>query len=407
MDTPHQEHDILLINDYVARVMQVRARTTASDMLLIEDRALLQRHESTHLMTFMGTLKQGDSAQHYRTLDDTLMPLDAYALFREGDATAPHVIHVLKHRPAPAGKPNVWLPLVLFVATVLSVMFTGMTIAVGEIALTDLPQALALAQEPLANLWRGLPYALSIMLILGAHELGHYVMMRRYGVASSLPYFIPAFAVSPFGTFGATIALKETLGSRKMLFDVGVSGPLAGLVFAVAILLYGLATSQVIPMSDGGWVEGNSALYALAKLLVFGQFLPNGEVDVLVNQYAWAGWTGLFVTALNLIPLGQLDGGHVLYAFMGSWARKLYTPFLLMMAFFVLFVSTAWLILVLLLALLGRFYALPLDDITPLDPFRQRVAFAVFVLFGLIFVPSPLSQTGVMGGLLGLLLSAA
>ena len=176
------------------------------------------------------------------------------------------------------------------------------------------------------ELWRGLPYTIAILLILGSHELGHYFAARHHKLAVTLPYFIPAPFISLIGTFGAFIQLREPMRNRKVLLDVGAAGPLTGLVFAIPILLIGLATSQVGPIQPGGMVEGNSLLYALAKIIVFGRFLPNGSVDVYVNQLAWAGWTGLLVTALNLIPIGQLDGGHILYSLIGERARMPVLP---------------------------------------------------------------------------------
>ena len=132
--------------------------------------------------------------------------------------------------------------------------------------------------------------------------MGHYFAARHHKLAVTLPYFIPAPFISLIGTFGAFIQLREPMRNRKVLLDVGAAGPLAGLVFAVPILLIGLATSSVGPLQVGGMVEGNSMLYALAKMIIFGRILPNGAVDVYVNQLAWAGWTGLLVTGAEPDP---------------------------------------------------------------------------------------------------------
>ena len=189
-----------------------------------------------------------------------------------------------------------------------------------------------------------------LLLILGAHELGHYFAARHHRLAVTLPYFIPApppFSI--FGTFGAFIQLREPMRNRKMLLDVGAAGPLVGLIFAIRILLIGLSTAQVGPIVPGGDVEGNSLLYAFSKILIFGRFLPDGAQDVYLNQIALAGWTGLLVTALNLMPVGQLDGGHILYSLIGNTARKLYYPFLIGMAALTVFFSGAWLFWVVVL----------------------------------------------------------
>ncbi|MBC7810657.1 MAG: site-2 protease family protein, partial [Burkholderiales bacterium] len=197
--------------------------------------------------------------------------------------------------------------------------------------------------------------------------------------------------ISAFGTLGAFIQLREPMRNRKTLLDVGAAGPLAGLIVAIPILLIGLSTATVGPITPGGAVEGNSVIYALAKIIIKGHFLPDGEFDVYVNQMTWAGWTGLLVTALNLIPIGQLDGGHILYSLIGEKARRFYYPVLLAMIALV-FVSDAWLLWVILLLLFGRVYATPLDMITPLDKRRRAIAIFSLVVFVLVFVPIPLSE---------------
>ncbi len=381
----------------VSDVMTIE-QTSAPDekALSAEDHAILNLHDSDLVMTFRGKLK-GDTEAAYHLLDNQLKPLHLLTLFREQNQQ--HVIHVAVGRLEQT-TPLAWrLPLFLFLATIISVLYTGTVIAIGEIGLTDEKLALALSDNLLAELWRGLPYAISIVLILGVHEAGHFLMARRHKTPASLPYFIPAFLLSPFGTFGAAILLRGTMRNRKVLFDIGAAGPLAGFVVAIPILLLGLATSPVVTIT-GGMVEGNSVLYTLTKIIMFGRFLPDGQVDVLLNQPAWAGWTGLFVTALNLIPLGQLDGGHVLYALTGDTARKLYFPLIGLAITMTLFVSSMWLVLALLLFLVGRYYAVPLDNITRLDTKRRLLAIATLILFALIFTPIPLSQPGQPAGLL-------
>jgi membrane-associated protease RseP (regulator of RpoE activity) len=204
-----------------------------------------------------------------------------------------------------------------------------------------------------------------------------------------LPYFIP-LPFGFFGTLGAFIQLREPMRNRKILFDVGVAGPLAGLMVAVPVLIIGLATSNVEPLPNETYVlEGNSLFYAAAKFAVFGKMLPNGQEDVFINQLAKAGWTGLLVTALNLIPVGQLDGGHIIFTLLGKQARRLYVPVLavfVMLSFF----SSMWLVWTLLLLFLGRLYAVPLDMITPLDTRRRWLGYAAILIFVLVFVPVPL-----------------
>jgi len=364
-----------------------------------EDLSILAHGNSQAVVTFSGRLR-GDSETTYDQLDAALAPLDLFALFRRGADQSPHHIHIIAGRAADPPPMARWLPIVLFIATVLSVLFTGLTIAAGEISLSDPAEAERLMSAPLLNLWLGLPYAFAILAILVPHEMGHWLMMRRYRVPASLPYFLPAFGISPFGTFGAAILLRGSLKNRKVLFDLGAAGPLAGLVVCIPILLIGLNTSIIVPYQPGGLLEGNSLMYAAAKMLVFGQFLPNGEIDVLLNQFAWAGWTGLFVTALNLIPLGQLDGGHVLYSLLGDTARRLYWPLLMVMLVLAIFVSSAWIVFGVLLLLVGRFHAVPLDDLTQLDGRRRALAVFTLLIFVLIFTPNPIYYAGQPSGLL-------
>jgi membrane-associated protease RseP (regulator of RpoE activity) len=178
------------------------------------------------------------------------------------------------------------------------------------------------------------------------------------------------------------------------LLDVGAAGPLAGLVFAIPILIYGLSISPVLPLPDTYAMEGNSILYAIAKFAVKGQMLPSGGQDVYLSQMAHAGWIGLLVTGLNLIPVGQLDGGHIAYALFGKRARRLYWPVLAALAVLALFTMIfagipTWLVWVVLIFFLGRIYAEPLDDVTPLDHRRRLIAIISLILFFLVFVPIP------------------
>ena len=276
--------------------------------------------------------------------------------------------------------------LALLAATLLSTLWIGALMGASELGLDGIPG--------LGDLWLGLPYCLSLMTILGAHELGHYFAARYHKVPVSLPYFIP-LPLPPIGTLGAFIRLKAPVTNKRALLDVGAAGPLAGLVFAVPILIYGLATSPVEPLPATYSLEGNSVLYFLAKLAVKGQVLPNGAEDVFLSQMAWAGWVGLLVTGLNLIPVGQLDGGHIAYALFGDRARLHYCPIVVTLVVLALFTGLTagvwtWAVWAVLIFFMGRIYAEPLDDVTQLDRRRRALAIISLVLFFLVFVPIPL-----------------
>ena len=388
------------IRTAVETVMSVREEEIALSDHIRQRREdiVLMPDESRLLMIFKGRFLM-DAEVAYRTLDGLFQPYNLLPVFREEKND--HVIYVIEGRTHP-NDGGVWLSIILFVLTLASVFFVGANHAISDIMLRDRVLADQLASDFTANIWRGWPYALSILLILGGHELGHYFLAKRHRTAASLPYFIP-FPLGVFGTFGAAIRLREPMRNRKVLFDIGAAGPLAGLLFAVPVLLIGLATSplmteaelferladegqQTLPMLQ----EGNSITYALAKFIVFGKMLPDGTTDVFINQVAFAGWTGLLITGLNLIPVGQLDGGHILYSLLGRRAKSLYLPLVAGLFLLSLLVANELLVFVVLIFLMGNVHATPLDDVTELDPRRRSLAIFMLIVFVLVFVPAPL-----------------
>lgn len=282
----------------------------------------------------------------------------------------------------------------LFLGTVCTTLLVG---AMNEEAFSVIVNQATVTgdwAEVLRGLHLGLPYCLSILAILLAHEFGHFFAALYHQVSASLPYFIPLPPfLSPFGTLGAFIMQREPSKNVKVQFDIGAAGPLAGLIVAIPILIYGLYTSPVGPLPEGGYLmEGNSILYMAMKYVIFGEFLPTAVRDVSLNQMAWAGWTGLFITGINLLPVGQLDGGRVVQVLFGrKILEQLYWPILLGLAIFSLLAQTPiWFLMIVLLFMFGRQYEEPLDAVTPLDPTRRALAIMTFVLFFLIFVPIPL-----------------
>jgi membrane-associated protease RseP (regulator of RpoE activity) len=384
-------------------------------------------------LRYRGTLLI-DSAQAYDQLAAALRPYNITPLFRIENGQ--QVILLLRGVVHP--KPGrVSVNIALFILTVLSVMFAGtMSSYTGP-----MPQDFWGQMETiLFHLWVGWPFAVSLLAILLAHEFGHYFIGRARGAAVSLPYFIP-FPLSILGTMGAFIQLKELPKNRRALFDLGIAGPLAGLVVAIPVLILGLSLSKVELLQNTYYVnngngtvcattalvgdsyscpednmlEGNSLLYLGLKLLVKGQLLPTpahydippllywlrffftgspipiGGMDVMIHPVAMAGWAGLLVTFLNLIPAGQLDGGHVLYAVFGKRARIIY-PFILgCMALLGFFWSGWWIWAGLIFFFVGRRYAEPLDEITELDAPRKTIAVLMLIIFLLVLSPVPYS----------------
>lgn len=299
---------------------------------------------------------------------------------------------------------NPWINLILFIVTLVSTLATGALYGGAN------PNSLLELFSP-RNLIVGWPFALTVMGILTAHEFGHYFAARYHNVAVTLPYFIPLPPpISFFGTMGAFIKLKEPISDRRKLFDIGVAGPLAGIVLAIPLLFVGLSTSQmtILQPDSGGMIEGNSILYYVAKLIVFGQGLPNwttGE-DVLMNQATFGAWIGLLVTALNLLPVGQLDGGHTVFALLGNRARYVNIAVLVMMAVLgclgLPFVQewipglesigfAGWFVwLGLIYLIIGPYHPPALDDVTELDQKRRWIGYLVIIIFILTFTPVPL-----------------
>ncbi|MCC6187435.1 MAG: site-2 protease family protein [Anaerolineales bacterium] len=383
-----------------------RLRAATAQFMQIDDTT--SGEGGSYAVRFRGRLVT-DSLAAYDLAARSFRDLGYTPLFRKEGNT--HVVLAVAGtiNPAPS---RVWINWAMFGLTVLSVLLTGAMYGYQG----DLP---ASASGWLGFLAAGWPFLMSMLGILLAHELGHYFAARYHKVAVTLPYFIP-FPLSPFGTMGAFIQLKAPPTNRRVLLDIGVAGPLAGMVVALPVLFYGLWTSPVthLPAAlppDGLSLEGNSILYALAKYLVFGRLLPEptsfgglppllymarfyalgvpaplGGLDVLLNDVAWAGWAGLLVTGLNLIPAGQLDGGHALYVLIGRRARLL-RPLIVGTLILLGFFWEGWFLWAALIFFLGRTHAEPLDQITELDSGRKWLAIFTLALFVLVITPVPLT----------------
>ena len=235
-------------------------------------------------------------------------------------------------------------------------------------------------------------YSIAIMLILLGHELGHYFMSRRHGMRATLPFFLP-FPFSPFGTLGAVIRMESTTPSRLALFDTGIAGPLVSLFLSIPAIVVGLRLSEIVPTSalrEGTIRLGDPVLFSLIQRMVLGE-IPE-TYDILLHPIAYAGWVGLFVTALNLFPVGQLDGGHIAYALFGKKSRAIFLLGIAIMAFITIFYNPGWLLMLILMILFGFRHPAPLDDQIPLDGKRKFMGGMAFLAFILSFTPAPFPQ---------------
>ena len=289
------------------------------------------------------------------------------------------------------GTRRVALPAALFVATCLSTLVAG-----AQIDLLGLIQAMAAGYVPGAAflvkmLLSGWRYAVPVMIILVCHEAGHFLQARRYGVRSSLPYFIP-MPISPLGTFGAVIAMEARMGSRKALFDVGITGPLAGLVPTLIFCVWGLSLSKPIPLSNAGLHFGDPLIFSWLGRLIVGP-IPPGH-DIWAHPVAFAGWVGLLVTSLNLLPVGQLDGGHILYALLRKSARPVALVVLVGVTIAVIvgmaiYHYPGWILMLMLLLLIGPNHPPTDDDNVRLGPVRTVLGWLTlgFIFLGLTPMP--------------------
>ncbi len=244
-----------------------------------------------------------------------------------------------------------------------------------------------LAAHPL-QIYRGFSFSVPLLAILGVHEMGHYLTSRRWGVKATLPYFIPA--PSLIGTFGAIIKMKSPIPHKRALVEIGAAGPIAGFVVAVIASLIGLKMSEAVPVSEvkAGISLGEPLMFSIIYRVTMGQ-LPPGY-HVILHPIAFAGWLGLFVTALNLLPIGQLDGGHITYALFGR--RHTLIARLTFLGLLMLGIASqwfGWFLFATLAMLLGVKHPPPIDPYTPLDERGRKIGWFALLLFVLSFTPLP------------------
>jgi Zn-dependent protease len=351
---------------------------------------------------FLGSLLMQDSEAAYDIIAKRWHTHDYTPMFRKDNG---QVMLIAQPGVVIPRQSNPWINLGLAVATIISVQFSGAMYACQCLPTTW------------SDWLSGTPMMLSMMVILLAHEFGHYFAAKFHKVAVTLPYFIPLPAISPVGTLGAFIQLRSPFKTKKQLFDIGIAGPLGGLIFAIPLTFWGIFSSPVHALTrDGGSVlEGNSVFYLLVKYLAHGQLLPSfqnysdlpfwqefglllagivptgGGDDILINPIAFAAWFGLFVTAMNLLPVGQLDGGHVIYCLLGEKARWLGIGLVGLMVVAGIFWWSGWLLWAMLVFfVIGPGHPPPLNDLVDLGTGRKLLAYITIIIFVVLFMPNPL-----------------
>jgi len=302
--------------------------------------------------------------------------------------------------PPPAPRPKFrhrYRPhIILFLLTLLTTSLAGSCSYAGLRAIgLDDPSTVTLEWM---DLYGGLiTYALPALLILGSHEFGHYFYCRKYDVDATLPYFLPAPPLFLFGTFGAVIRIKEPFPSKRSLFDIGIAGPIAGFIVLLPFLYLGLSWSEVTTVGNSEDIIyfGEPVLLKFLAWLRFGT-LPEGS-DIMLHPVGFAAWFGMLATALNLLPFGQLDGGHISYAVFGRHAESVSLATLGLAVVLTIY-STSWLFLTGLMLLMAYFFGFRhppvIDEPVPLDGRRKALAAFALVMFLLCFTPTPLTLGG-------------
>lgn len=271
-----------------------------------------------------------------------------------------------------------YLHIVLFVLTFFSTLVVG-----------AMHQGVNPLEEPL-KIYKGFSFSATLLIILLSHEFSHYLFSKKHHVEATLPYFIPAPPPFIFGTMGAFIKMKSPITTKNALVDIGASGPIAGFIVSCVAAVVGLSLSKIMPIPKGGefFSLGDSMLFSALTKLIVGSAPDNA--DVYLHPIAFAGWIGFFVTSLNLIPVGQLDGGHIAYAFLGKRHQSLSRVLVAVLFLLGVVLSLNWVVWAVLLLVLGLKHPPIYYDEVPLDGRRKWEGLAAMAIFILTFTPVPI-----------------
>ena len=296
-----------------------------------------------------------------------------------------HIIYIIQ-KPKRKEK-SIWINISLLIATIITTILTGSILNMGHSEIQSVANILDIFS--INNLFSGTVFfALPLMSILFVHEMGHYFTSKKHGIKTSLPFFMPIPPILPgfnIGTFGALISSSDPMPNKKALFDVGISGPLAGFIIAIPVTAIGIATSEIVPISDfssGEVILGSSFLFIILSNMI--HTIPEGFA-LNMNSTAFAGWVGLLITSINLLPAGQLDGGHIFRAVLGE--KQKYVGWI---AVFIM-IFTGWTFFAIIIVLMmGMMHPPPLNDDTDIDMKRKALFFIALAILILCFIPFPI-----------------
>ncbi len=315
---------------------------------------------------------RGDAEELSRKMQDELARMDVYAAIdRVVDAYRVTLLHI------PPQKKKIWVHFLLVFLTFITTLYAG---------------ALHAGVDPFKNpvdLLKGLPFSLSLMLILGLHEMGHYLASKRYGIKATLPYFLPV-PHPLIGTMGAFIKVKSPITHKDALMEIGSMGPIVGFFVALPVSIIGISLSKIVPVSStaGHLKLGTPLVFNILTHIVHGTV--GKGYDIMLHPVAFAGWIGMFVTSLNLLPVGQLDGGHVSFALFGEFHRvisRIVFMVLLVLGFF----WPGWWFWNFMLLLLGLYHPPILNHVAPLSSKGKFLGFLSIFIFFITFIPIPFS----------------
>jgi membrane-associated protease RseP (regulator of RpoE activity) len=299
-----------------------------------------------------------------------------------------HIIYVIK-KMKKREKP-VWINIFLLIAVIITTVITGSILHIGYFDIWSLSDPMDILQP--VNLFYGAIYfSIPLMSILVIHEMGHYFISKKHGVATSLPFFLPIPPILPsfnIGTFGALISSRDPMPNKKALFDIGIAGPLAGFIVAIPVTAIGILTAEIVPMIPLDQVPQGEAIFGSSFLI---EILARGLLDIPtgftidMNPILFAGWVGLLITSINLLPAGQLDGGHIFRAVLGD--KQKYAGWI---AIAVMIFTGWWFFAFIIIFAMGLMHPPPLNDDTGLDLRRKMLFLVAIAMLLLCFIPFPI-----------------